>query len=433
MPPGRMLYIIWCCNLVSSNGFAFLFLFYIIGGFVNRWGFLSLRLETVLMAKLSVRSPGVFINIEKHIRRIKFSQTAEQEFSKELKRRIQLYFKLNKTNKRANTGMVLKTIAMFALYTAPIALISTGIIGSPLVVILLFLASGLGMAGIGMGVMHDANHGAYTQRRRAGAFLSHTLDYLGCSSEVWKLQHNVLHHTYTNISGHDEDIEAPLLLRFSPHGKHYKMHRYQHYYVWFFYGILTLYWVTAKDFVKSARYRKMGLIRTRKEYRVRQLKLIGIKVFYFSYALVLPLLFAPVSAGWVIGGFLLMHALAGMLLSVVFQLAHVMPGMDFPLPDESDQMHANWYTHQLQSTSNFSPKNRLLFWYLGGLTNQIEHHLFPNICHVHYRNIGKIVARTARDFDVPYHVNTTFVSAVRRHINMLRMLGRMESVPLNAA
>lgn len=318
---------------------------------------------------------------------------------------------------------------MLFIYTAPIALLCSGAVTSPIVMLLLFLLSGLGIAGIGMGIMHDANHGAYTKHSRLNNLLSHTLDYLGCSSEMWKLQHNVLHHTYTNIHGHDEDISAPLfLLRFSPHSKGYKIQRFQHYYVWFFYGILTLYWVTAKDFVKATDYRKKGLIKTKKEYRIRLAKLVVLKAFYFTYALALPVIFSPFSVYWILLGFVLMHVLAGIVLSVVFQLAHVVPDMQFPQPNEEEHMDANWYTHQLQTTSNFSPKNRLLFWYLGGLTNQIEHHLFPNICHVHYRNIGKIVSRTAKDFHVPYYVNKTLFSAVAGHIRTLRLLGRMKTL-----
>lgn len=318
---------------------------------------------------------------------------------------------------------------MLLVYTTPIVLIGFGLITSPIVALLLYLVSGLGIAGIGMGIMHDANHGAYTKHLRLSGLLSSTLDYMGCSSEMWKLQHNVLHHTYTNIHGHDEDISAPLfLLRFSPYSKSYKIHRFQHYYIWFFYGILTLYWVTAKDFIKAADYRKMGLIRTKKEYRTRILKLIPLKLFYFTYALVLPVIFSPFPAYWIVIGFILMHLLAGILLSVVFQLAHVVPEMNFPQPDEDKQMNANWYIHQLQTTSNFSPKNRFLFWYLGGLTNQIEHHLFPNICHVHYRTISKIVMRTANDYQIPYHVNKTFFSAVSGHIRTLRVLGKMKTL-----
>lgn len=320
--------------------------------------------------------------------------------------------------------MILKTVLMILVYTSPIVLVSLGIISSPLIAMVFYLISGLGLAGIGMGIMHDANHGAYTKYSKINNLLAQTLEFVGCSSKVWKLQHNVLHHTYTNIHGHDEDIDAPLFLfRFSPHSKRYKIHRFQHYYVWFFYGILTLYWVTVKDFLKARDYYKKGLIPTRKEYRILMWKLVPVKAVYFAYSLVLPMIFAPFPAYWVLIGFLVMHLVAGILLSVVFQLAHVMPDMQFPQPGDADSMEVNWYAHQLQTTSNFSPKNRFLFWYLGGLTNQIEHHLFPNICHVHYRNISKIVARTAKDFQIPYHVNRTLFSAVSGHVKMLRTLG----------
>lgn len=320
--------------------------------------------------------------------------------------------------------MVLKSVAMFSLYVVPTVLISAGILSSTLAVIAAFLVAGMGIAGIGMGVMHDANHGSYTRRTNVGYVLTHTLDFLGCSSAIWKLQHNVLHHTYTNIHGHDEDIDAPFVLRFSPHHKLRACHRYQQWYVWFFYGILTLYWVIGKDFIKSRTYLKTGMIPNRRNYWLRQLKLIGIKVFYFGYALVLPLLFSPVSAGWIITGFVLMHVLAGIVLSIVFQLAHVMPASEYPQPEADDTIPSSWFTHQLATTSNFAPRNRALFWFLGGLTNQIEHHLFPQICHVHYPNLSRIVERTAKDFGIPYHVHRSFFGAVREHVRMLNILGK---------
>lgn len=320
--------------------------------------------------------------------------------------------------------MVMKTIIMLLVYISPIVILALGIVQSPIISILLYLLSGIGIAGIGMGVMHDANHGAYTNSTWMGNMLGHTLDLMGCSSALWKLQHNVLHHTYTNIHDHDEDITPPMpLLRFSPHTEKTKVHRYQHFYVWFFYSILTLYWVTGKDFKKASIYLEKGLIPTKKAYRIRVVKLVFLKLLYFSYALVLPMIMAPFSAGWIITGFILMHLLAGLLLSVIFQLAHVVPEMQFPQADIEDKIEENWYIHQLQTTSNFSPNNRLLFWYLGGLTNQIEHHLFPNICHVHYRNLSKIVERTAHDFNIPYHVNPTFFKAVNNHVKTLKVLG----------
>jgi len=321
--------------------------------------------------------------------------------------------------------MYVKTVIMLLVYTIPIVIVSLDLITSSFLAILLYAISGLGIAGIGMGIMHDANHGAYTNNPKMSYLLGHTLDFLGCSSQMWKYQHNVLHHTYTNIHGHDEDISAPLfLLRFSPHSKLYKIQKYQHYYVWLFYGILTLYWVVAKDFVKSAYYYKIGLIPSKKAYRIQLLKFIPLKLYYFTTVVFLPYYFSSFSFGTILIGFLVMHFVAGLLLSVVFQLAHVVPNMEFPQADGDDQIEENWYIHQLQTTSNFSPKNKFLCWYLGGLTNQVEHHLFPKICHVHYPKLSQIVAQTAKDFSVPYHVNKSFFSALSGHIKILKALGR---------
>ena len=321
--------------------------------------------------------------------------------------------------------MVFKTVAMLLIYTIPIVLLNFGVITSPVVTILLYLISGLGIAGIGMGVMHDANHGAYTKHSWLNRTLSYTLDYLGCSSEMWKLQHNVLHHTYTNIHGHDEDIDAPLfLLRFSPYSKSYKIHRFQHYYVWFFYGIMTLYWITVKDFKKAGDYRKMGLIRTKREYRMRLIKLIPLKAFYFSYALVIPMIVAPFSVYWILLGFILMHVLAGILLSVVFQLAHVVEETENPIPDANGEIENTWAIHQLFTTANFAPKNWLVNYYTGGLNHQIEHHIFPNISHIHYSKIGEIVKQTAMECNLPYYEFKTMRSAVYSHFKHLKEMGQ---------
>lgn len=320
--------------------------------------------------------------------------------------------------------MVIKTVIMLLVYSVPLIVLMFGLISSPAIAVLLYSVSGIGIAGIGMGIMHDANHGAYTNNSKLGNLLGHSLDVMGCSSALWKLQHNVLHHTFTNVHDHDEDITPPMpLLRFSPHTEKLKAHRFQHIYVWFFYSILTLYWVTGKDFKKASVYFEKGLIPSKKQYQIRLVKLVILKLLYFTYALVIPVLMAPFSAGWIIGGFILMHLLAGLLLSVIFQLAHVVPEMQFPQADDNGNIEENWYIHQLRTTSNFSPKNKLLFWYLGGLTNQIEHHLFPNICHVHYRKLSKLVEQTATEFNIPYNVNATFIGAVNQHIKTLKFLG----------
>lgn len=317
---------------------------------------------------------------------------------------------------------------MLSIYITPVVLITTNVFTHPFWIIVMYVVTGIGMAGIGMGIMHDAIHGSFSSKSRINKLFGRSLDFVGCSSEVWRLQHNVLHHSFTNIDEHDGDINPPFLLSFSPNTKKYWIHRYQHLYAWMFYGLTTIYWVSGKDFVALGKYRKKGLVVDRLTHRKEIWKAIMWKTIYFSYILVLPLIFSTGSALWIIVGFLISHFITGLSIALIFQLAHVMPDMSFPQPDHNDEINNNWYVHQLETTSNFSPRSVLLSWFIGGLNYQIEHHLFPNISHIHYRKISKIISKTAKEYGVPYYVNENFFVAVWRHLLMLRKLGRMRTV-----
>ena len=322
--------------------------------------------------------------------------------------------------------MVLKTIFMFGVFLIPLVFINSGIIANPWLLFALYMLSGLGIAGIGMGVMHDANHGTYSGNRKVNKFLGYTMNLIGANDTVWKIQHNVLHHTYTNIDEADGDINPPLILRFSPHAKRYWLHRFQHLYVWFFYGISTFSWVTMMDFIRIKRYRKMGFFSRKGEYSKEMIRIIAWKLLYYSYSLILPLVMVPLAPWIVILAFLSMHFISGLSLSIVFQTAHVMPNTDFPLPNENGLIANDWTIHQMATTSNFAPNSRLFSWLIGGLNYQVEHHLFPNICHIHYKKISRIVAETAQEYGIPYLTKKTFIAAVSDHIKMLRQLGKME-------
>lgn len=325
--------------------------------------------------------------------------------------------------------MVVKTVFMLSLFFIPLVLVNIGIVSNPLWLFLLYITSGLGMAGVGMGVMHDAIHGSYSRNRTVNKYMGYTMNLIGANATVWKIQHNVLHHTYTNIDEADDDINAPFFLRFSPHAKRNLLHRFQYLYIWIFYGLSTISWVTTKDFVRISRYKKMGLVKG-EEFRKEILKLTGWKVLYYSYALVLPLIVTPLAPWVVVLAFIVMHFVTGLSISIVFQTAHVMPDTDFPLPDENGLIANDWAIHQLATTSNFSPRSRFFSWLIGGLNYQVEHHLLPNICHVHYRKLSRIVAETAREYGIPYHIKKTFVAAIWDHIRMLRQLGKMELKPV---
>lgn len=358
----------------------------------------------------------------------KFSKRANSDFSKTVRNRVNNYFKANNISKHANKSMVGKTILMLTVFFAPLVFINIGAITSPWLLFALYITSGIGMAGIGMGVMHDAIHGAYSKNQRVNKYLGYTMNLIGANATVWKIQHNVLHHTYTNIEGADDDINAPFFLRFSPNAKKNALHRFQHWYVWFFYGLSTISWVTAKDFIRLARYRKMGYLNKKNEFRDEVMKIIGWKLLYYSYALIIPLLMVPLAPWIIILAFLSMHFVTGLLISIIFQVAHIMPDTEFPLPDKDGVVEGDWFAHQLATTTNFAPRSRFFSWLIGGLNYQIEHHILPNICHVHYKKISNIVAETAREYGMPYNTKRTFVDAIRDHIRVLRSLGKLQTI-----
>lgn len=360
---------------------------------------------------------------------VRFASKGNSSFIDTVTAKVQDYFQTTKTSPYANGGMWRKTIIMILCYTIPYLLIISSVGANSLLLFWAFwLLMGFGIVGIGTSVMHDANHGAYSPNKKVNAFLGHMLEVIGGYSVNWKIQHNLLHHTYTNIEGLDEDIDSIVLLRLSPRQQWYWFHRYQHLYAWFFYMLMTLYWMTAKDYLQVIRYKKRDLLVKQKiSLRRAIFHITWYKMFYYSYVLVLPILFSGQAWYFVLAGFVIMHFTAGFMLACIFQPAHVMPDSTFPEPIvEGSKRHIKdtWAVHELASSTNFAPRSRVLSWFIGGLNFQIEHHLFSNICHVHYRKLAPIVKQTAEEFGLPYHVKRTFLIALIEHGRMLKILGK---------
>ncbi len=354
---------------------------------------------------------------------LRFKAGNDLEFFSTLRRRVEEYFVNAKISQHANTTMVIKTIVLLASYALPFSYI---ILFQPPFFISLCLSvfMGFAVAGIGMSVMHDANHGAYSSSEKVNRMVGYTLNLLGGSAFNWKIQHNVLHHTYTNVTGHDEDIGAQKILRLSPHSPQIKAHKHQWYYAFSLYAILTLYWAVGKDLVQYINYKKKGLNRnTKKQNRLLLMKVTATKIVYFFLLLGLPLLLTNIPVYQIFLGFLVMHFTAGIILSVVFQLAHAVGETEFPMPDENGALENAWAVHQMKTTANFSRHNKWISWYVGGLNFQVEHHLFPKICHVHYPEIAPIVEVTAKEYGVPYLDNKSLAQAFRSHVDYLKKLG----------
>lgn len=358
---------------------------------------------------------------------IKFTPRDKTQFAAVLHSRVNDYFATNNISHFGNWALKLKTVILMSGYVLPFVAMLI-FVPNAWVSLALFALMGFAKAGIGMSVMHDANHGSYSKNKYVNWWMSHVLHILGGSTHNWRLQHNILHHTYTNIDKMDDDIQDRVIMKFSPHSETKSYHKHQWLYSFFFYTLLTLYWVAAKDFVQYKNYSARGLHKmTSKQNAWWLLRVSIMKIMYLFVFLVLPIL---LGMQWyvVIGGFLLMHLIASFIITVTFQLAHTLEETKHPLPNTEDTIENDWAIHQMETTVNFAPNNKVLSWYMGGLNYQVEHHLFTRISHVHYPKIAPIVRQTAKEFGVPYLVNPTLRSAVNSHIRFLKTLGKIPNL-----
>ena len=290
----------------------------------------------------------------------------------------------------------------------------------------LAISLALSLAGIGFAIQHDANHGAYPASARWRRLLGYSLDLLGTSSYVWRFQHNIDHHTYTNVDRADADIDVGIVLRVSPTQKRRPFHRFQHLYIWVLYCLYLFQWLLWSEWRDLFRSR----IGENPFPRPKGKELVGLAI---AKVVSLTLWFGPIALhpiGAYLGSVLIVAMVLGATLAIVFQLAHVVEETDFPeLEGDPAQSEDEWAVHQLATTLNFAPNNRLLSWYLGGLNYQVEHHLFPRICHLHYPAIAPIVQQTCEEFGVAYHQQPTFRAALASHYRWLREMGRRPTEP----
>ena len=354
---------------------------------------------------------------------VKFNKDDQPEFFKELRTRVNKHFKDKNISKHANIHMVFKTVFMLCLYFTPLILMLTGVVSTLWPVLLMWIVMGFGMSGIGLSVMHDANHGSYSKNPNVNKAVGFVINFIGGFHANWKIQHNVLHHSYTNVHGHDEDIDKGVM-RFSPTQEQKSIFRFQAFYAPFFYSIMTIYWFIAKDFEQLVRYHKKDLLSGQGlTFTSALVQIIFNKIWYAILLLVLPLMLIPLAWWQVLLGFLIMHFICGLVLALIFQPAHVIEETDFYVADDQGSIENSWAVHQLKTTSNFANDSIFFSWFVGGLNYQIEHHLFPNICHIHYKDISVIVKQTAKEYNIPYHQHKTFFGAVKSHFSLLNELG----------
>ena len=350
--------------------------------------------------------------------RLTFSR--ENAFHKELKRRVDDYFRNSDRSARDCPAMYLKTAIILSAFSGFYSLL-VFVAGSWWQALPLAVLLAMSMAAIGFNIEHDGSHQSYSNHAWINRLAAMTMDLIGASSYVWHWKHVVVHHTYVNITGHDADIDIAFFGRLTPHQTRFKLHRWQHFYLWPLYGLNVIKWHLYDDF-RDVISGRIGHTRMPRPKRWELLRFIGGKALFLILAFGLPLLMHRL---WIVALlYVLTVSLAGVVVSVVFQLAHCVEEAEFPLPqDSSGSMENAWAVHQVETSVDFARRNRVESWLLGGLNFQIEHHLFPRVCHVNYPAISKLVEQTCLDFGVRYGEHTSFRAGLLSHFRWLRRMG----------
>jgi linoleoyl-CoA desaturase len=345
----------------------------------------------------------------------------QSPFFRALKGKVDHYFAVNKLHTSGSSTLLFKSI--FQVLTA-VALYITLVFFTPgvLVSILLCMLLGMNLALIGFNIMHEGGHQSFSRHRWLNSTSAYFLNVLGGNAYFWKMKHNINHHTYTNIDGHDSDIDVEPFMRLHEHQPRKWFHKFQHLYFIVLYGISYITWIFYHDFEKyftgqiTASGGKQQL--EKKEHYIFWVT----KIFYVTVYLIVPLLLVGFVKALL--GYLIITFVCGLFISVVFQLAHIVEGTQFPLPnEESNRIEKEWAIHQVNTTANFATKSKVVSWLLGGLNFQVEHHLFPKVSHIHYPQINKLVRETCQEFNITYLEHTTVLKAFRSHLLHIKRLG----------
>jgi len=351
-----------------------------------------------------------------------------RQFHIELNERIKQYFKEKGMSQRGNAKLFFKAFFMYAVVISIyVTLVFSnawfGIALPTTVSLLLLVILGTFMAFIGFNVMHDSCHGAFSNNSNVNEFFGYSLNFLGADCNYWKIKHNVLHHTYTNIDGVDDDIFKPPFLRMSPNQPYNKMHKNQHKYMLFLYGISTLFWIFYMDFNKyftNKIHTTTMVKKTMKDHLVFWIT----KVYFIIVWIAIPIIYLGFTK--FIIGFLIYNFVMGIVMSIVFQLAHIVEGAAYADAQNENniaKIDDDWAVFQMKTTFDFSTDNKFLTWALGGLNFQVEHHLFPKVSHVHYPAIRPIVKELCVKYNVPHNEFKGFWEAVASHFSAMEKLG----------
>lgn len=360
----------------------------------------------------------------------RFNNQKSTLFYPEIKRKVNHYFESNNLSIHANREMVMKILVIVTGFvTSYVLLYNKTIPGWG--ILLLAATNGFFAALVNLNIGHDAIHGTISKHPWINKSLAILFNLTGGNDYIWKVKHNIVHHTFTNIYDHDDDLNQPPILRNDPYQPLWKIHKFQHLYLLFLYPTSSILWAFVGDYKRFFKTQIGSYIMKHPKKEIY--RLFFFKAVYYFFYLVLPFLLMDWAWYQILGGFFVLHIVQGLTMAVIFQVSHLVEGIYFPEPDSKGKMQLGWAEHQMYTTANFSRKSRIVQLMFGGLNYQIEHHLFPKICHTHYKNITDMVKETALKYDLPYIEKPSVLEALRSHLRLMKQFGRETVLDENGA
>jgi len=353
------------------------------------------------------------------MQKVKFRSSPEENaFFEDARTAVANYFKENNISPLGNTEMLFKIIFWLSLW----AVTWYGVI---VFKDNFWLAFSIGLififthVMIAFNMMHDANHDAVFKSKKANLYFSSLIELIGCNRKLWTISHNKEHHTFLNVYKQDSNIEGYKILRLTPEEELLPYHRYQWLYATFIYALVTLNYATVKDIKMLFRYVKEDKLQLTFSYLA---EFIFFKILYYTYVFLIPVFIFGVSFKLIFLYWLLGHFMIGIFLALIFVTGHLTETVFYPKV-EGDYVNTNWAVNVVKTTGDYSPASGLE-WLVGGINLHVAHHLFPRICHVHYKKISPIIKEVATRHGLTYREILSFRSALRSHFSLLKELGR---------
>ena len=351
---------------------------------------------------------------------IKYAGKDSSALYRDLKRIKTLYFSLNHISRFGNSRLLIKAFILLSITATAYYLTLTAT--SYLVLQFSYFILGAACVVIGMTFGHDAAHHCLTGNKKTDDALFEIIFGLqGINGYMWRVRHNNSHHPFPNVHEYDSDLEISSLLFLDTTRQKKWIHLYQHVYAPFLYMFFSLMWIFYIDFIlfRKKQLANMEVIHHR---RIELIKLLVFKFLTLAIFLFIPLALSPLPGFLIVLSFVVMHLINSMLLTFTFFISHHVGETTYASP-ANNSIDTSWLERQIAATMDFHAESKVANLIFGGFNAHLAHHLFPDVCHIHYPVLSSLIKQSLKEHNIKYN-SLNFFKAVWSHLTLLKRLPR---------